>query len=87
MACEYAPPTGKGKDALLEKQKITLTKDDGVWPDITVEKLAFPLTGSATAGNSSQNSDGTAAMLIMSRGPRPKFIRPIRCHCSCRLSF
>ncbi|KAF8456553.1 Thiolase, N-terminal domain-containing protein [Terfezia claveryi] len=72
VTCEYALPTGKGKDALPEKQQITVTKDDGVRPDTTVEILAslppaFSPTGSATAGNSSQISHGAVAMLIMSR--------------------
>jgi acetyl-CoA acyltransferase len=46
--------------------------DDGVRPGTTAEKLAtlrpaFMQGGSVTAGNSSQTSDGAAAVLIMSR--------------------
>ena len=72
VTCEYVPPARKDSDALLEKQQITVTRDDGVRPGTTIEKLAslppvFSPTGSSTAGNSSQISDGAAAMLIMSR--------------------
>ena len=72
VTCEYAPPTGKDLDVLSEKQEITVIEDDGVRPDTTVEKLTsllpvFSPTGSSTAGNSSQISDGAAAILVMSR--------------------
>lgn len=48
-----------------------LLRDEGVRPDTTVEKLgglrsAFVDDGVVTAGNSSQISDGSAALLIMS---------------------
>jgi acetyl-CoA acetyltransferase family protein len=48
----------------------TVTEDNGVRADISLEKLARlppvfdPLMGSVTAGNSSQISDGAAAMLV-----------------------
>jgi acetyl-CoA acyltransferase len=47
-------------------------KDEGVRPETTVEGLAklkpvFHVKGTATAGNSSQTSDGAAAVLVMSR--------------------
>ncbi|KAL3494598.1 Thiolase, N-terminal domain-containing protein [Aspergillus germanicus] len=53
-------------------KEITVTKDDGVRPNISVEKMAslkpaFSATGSSTAGNSSQVSDGAAATLLMRR--------------------
>ncbi|KAA8642133.1 hypothetical protein EYZ11_008965 [Aspergillus tanneri] len=53
-------------------KEITVTKDDGVRHDISVEKMAnlkpaFSATGSSTAGNSSQVSDGAAATLLMRR--------------------
>lgn len=58
-------PTPKGKDQLM------LDKDEGVREDTTTEKLsqlkaAFKEKGTVTAGNSSQISDGAAALLIMS---------------------
>ena len=54
------------------EEKITVTKDDGIRSGSTVEKLAtmkpaFKPDGSATAGNSSQVSDGAAAALMMRR--------------------
>jgi acetyl-CoA acyltransferase 1 len=53
-------------------EEITVTKDDGIRPTSNVEKLAtmkpaFKQDGSATAGNSSQVSDGAAATLMMRR--------------------
>ncbi|KAF7627487.1 putative 3-ketoacyl-CoA thiolase [Aspergillus flavus] len=53
-------------------KEITVTKDDGVRPNISVEKMAslkpaFSPTGASTAGNSSQVSDGAAAALLMRR--------------------
>ena len=50
----------------------TMTRDEGIRPDTTVEKLATlkpafkPDGGVITAGNSSQITDGAAATLIMS---------------------
>ncbi len=48
-----------------------LTKDEGIRPDTTLEKLAglkpaFKEDGKVTAGNSSQITDGSSAVLIMS---------------------
>ncbi|CZT16478.1 probable 3-oxoacyl CoA thiolase [Ramularia collo-cygni] len=53
-------------------ESITVTKDDGIRPQSTEEALAkmkpaFKPDGSATAGNSSQVSDGAAATLMMRR--------------------
>ncbi|KAF1812787.1 beta ketoadipyl CoA thiolase, TH2 [Eremomyces bilateralis CBS 781.70] len=53
-------------------ETITVSKDDGIRPTTTVEKLAsmkpaFKETGTGTAGNSSQVSDGAAAALMMRR--------------------
>ncbi|KAL2003114.1 hypothetical protein VTN02DRAFT_4975 [Thermoascus thermophilus] len=53
-------------------KEITVTKDDGVRPNVSPEKMAalkpaFSETGSSTAGNSSQVSDGAAATLLMRR--------------------
>ncbi|KAI4927827.1 hypothetical protein J4E85_006339 [Alternaria conjuncta] len=53
-------------------KSITVTKDDGIRPGTTVEKLAemkpaFIKDGTSTAGNSSQVSDGASAALMMRR--------------------
>ncbi|RJE27359.1 3-ketoacyl-coa thiolase [Aspergillus sclerotialis] len=53
-------------------KNITVTKDDGVRHNISAEKMAtlkpaFSETGTSTAGNSSQVSDGAAATLLMRR--------------------
>jgi len=62
-------------------------RDEGIRPDTSLEKLAglkpaFKPDGVVTAGNSSQISDGAAAILIMERGkaeslglkPRARFV-------------
>ncbi|KAJ4382351.1 hypothetical protein N0V86_002685 [Didymella sp. IMI 355093] len=53
-------------------QSVTVTKDDGIRPTTTLEKLsamkpAFKSDGTSTAGNSSQVSDGASAALMMRR--------------------
>lgn len=60
-----------------EKKKITVSKDDGVRPGMTVEGLskirpAFAKDGSIHAGNASQISDGAAAVLLMRRSVAQK---------------
>lgn len=55
-----------------DEEQITVKKDDGVRPGSSAEKLAgmkpaFKSDGTATAGNSSQVSDGAAAALMMRR--------------------
>jgi len=60
-----------------------VTQDDGIRPTTTVEKLARlqPVfdkkNGSTTAGNSSQLTDGAAAILLMSREEAMKRQIPI----------
>ncbi|KAF2165593.1 hypothetical protein M409DRAFT_67002 [Zasmidium cellare ATCC 36951] len=54
------------------EEGITVSKDDGIRPNSSPESLAkmkpaFKETGTATAGNSSQVSDGAAAALMMRR--------------------
>ncbi|KAK5107197.1 hypothetical protein LTR62_001643 [Meristemomyces frigidus] len=54
------------------EEEMTVTKDDGIRPTSTPESLAkmkpaFKPDGTATAGNSSQVSDGAAAALMMRR--------------------
>ena len=59
-----------------------MTKDDGPRPGSTPEKLAklraaFKKGGSTTAGNSSQVSDGAAAVLLMRRSKAVELGMPI----------
>ncbi|MBU8880828.1 acetyl-CoA C-acetyltransferase [Bacillus sp. FJAT-29790] len=61
-----------GKDNKLFEGTIQFTQDEGVRADSTVETLAklrpaFSVTGSVTAGNASQTSDGAAAVMVMDR--------------------
>lgn len=56
----------------LEEKTIVFDTDEGVRPNTNMEVLAklrpaFSVTGSVTAGNSSQTSDGAAAVLLMDR--------------------
>lgn len=58
-------------DGTYKKETFLQDFDDGVRGDTTVEGLAklrpaFSLTGSVTAGNSSQTTDGAAATVLMS---------------------
>ncbi|OAX80179.1 hypothetical protein ACJ72_05492 [Emergomyces africanus] len=70
---EIAPQTVKFVDPKTDKTStITVSRDDGVRPGITAESLskirpAFSKDGSIHAGNSSQISDGAAAVLLMKR--------------------
>lgn len=55
-----------------EEQHITVTKDDGIRANASIEgmtklKPAFKENGTSTAGNASQISDGAAATLLMRR--------------------
>lgn len=59
----------KGRLQVIEKVFDT---DEGVRPDTSLEALAklkpvFHINGTVTAGNSSQTSDGAAAVMVMSR--------------------
>ncbi|MDQ6600238.1 acetyl-CoA C-acetyltransferase [Bacillus salipaludis] len=61
-----------GKDNKLVEKTIQFSQDEGVRPGTNVETLAklrpaFSVTGSVTAGNSSQTSDGAAAVMVMDR--------------------
>lgn len=60
-----------GSGSAVEESAFTFDKDEGVRRDTSIEALAklkpaFAQRGSVTAGNSSQTSDGAAAVLIMS---------------------
>ncbi|AMM94997.1 acetyl-CoA C-acetyltransferase [Peribacillus simplex] len=59
-----------GPDLKLKEKSFTFAQDEGVRPGTTIEVLkklrpAFSVTGSVTAGNSSQTSDGAAAVMVM----------------------
>lgn len=62
-------PNGNGKPAV---RQFTFSRDEGPRADTSLEALAklkpaFKEGGTVTAGNSSQMSDGAAAVIIMSR--------------------
>lgn len=61
-----------GKNNKIEERTITFDTDEGVREGTTIDVLgklrpAFSVTGSVTAGNSSQMSDGAASVLLMDR--------------------
>lgn len=66
-----------------ETQKVTVTADDGIRPNITAESLgkikpAFSQgSGTIHAGNASQISDGAAAVLLMKRSTATRIGQPI----------
>lgn len=66
-----------------EEKKVTLTKDEGPRYGTTFESLskirpAFPAYGDrSTGGNSSQVTDGAAAILLMKRSTAQKMNQPI----------
>uniref|UniRef100_A0A3P8NGB2 Acetyl-CoA acyltransferase 1 n=1 Tax=Astatotilapia calliptera TaxID=8154 RepID=A0A3P8NGB2_ASTCA len=66
---EIVPVTTKFVDDEGKERQVTVSRDEGVRPGTTLEGLAklrpaFKPDGSTTAGNSSQVSDGAAAVLI-----------------------
>ncbi len=61
-----------GEKNKIEEKKTMFEMDEGVRPGTTTEVLgklrpAFNVTGSVTAGNSSQMSDGAGSVLLMDR--------------------
>jgi acetyl-CoA acyltransferase len=61
-----------GSDNKLNEKSILFTTDEGVRAETSMEGLAklrpaFNVMGSVTAGNSSQTSDGAAAVMVMDR--------------------
>jgi acetyl-CoA acyltransferase len=61
-----------GHDHKLVEKTIQFSVDEGVRPNTNLQALAklrpaFSVIGSVTAGNSSQTSDGAAAVMIMDR--------------------
>ena len=71
------------KNGTWEKTTFTQTVDDGIRDTTTAEGLAklrpvFSATGSVTAGNSSQTTDGSAATMLMSGEAVEKYgVKPI----------
>lgn len=63
--------TDTDENGRVREHRITVDTDEGVRFDTTLDALAklkpaFSVTGSVTAGNSSQTSDGAAALVMMS---------------------
>ncbi|MBO0958950.1 acetyl-CoA C-acetyltransferase [Neobacillus sp. MM2021_6] len=61
-----------GNDNKLVEKTIQFSQDEGVRPGTNLQTLgklrpAFSVTGSVTAGNASQTSDGAAAVMVMDR--------------------
>ena len=59
-------------DTVINGEKVYLDRDEGIRPDTSLEKLAklkpaFGPNGLHTAGNSSQISDGAAALLLTTK--------------------
>ncbi len=75
-----SPDLGSGQ--IVRRKKVADT-DEGPRPDTTAETLAklrtvFAARGSVTAGNSSQMSDGAAAVILMSERALKKYnIQPL----------
>lgn len=69
--------------SLPDGKRLTVVQDEGPREDTSLEKLAalkpaFLKDGTVTAGNSSQMTDGAAAVIIMSKGLAKKLkIKPL----------
>jgi len=79
---EIIPVSTEYTDKQGNTQKVTLSKDNGIRPGTTAEKLgrlkpSFKKTGISTAGNSSQTTDGAAVVLIARRSIAEKHGLPI----------
>ncbi|MEE6467405.1 hypothetical protein FKM82_007230 [Ascaphus truei] len=79
---EIVPVTTTFTDDQGNTKTITVTEDDGIRPSTTLEGLrklkpAFKEDGTTTAGNSSQVSDGAAAVLIAKRSKALQLGLPI----------
>ncbi len=82
FAAEIAPYAVKsyapGADGTVRIAERVVEHDEGPRPDAAVDKLAklkpvFAARGSVTAGNSSQMSDGAAAVLLMSEAALKRY--------------
>ncbi|KAM6161433.1 3-ketoacyl-CoA thiolase B, peroxisomal isoform 3-T3 [Erethizon dorsatum] len=79
---EIVPVTTTIHDDKGTKKSITVSQDEGIRPNATMEGLAklkpaFKDGGSTTAGNSSQVSDGAAAILLARRSKAEELGLPI----------
>lgn len=79
---EITPVSTVLKDKEGNEKAVIISQDDGVRAGTTAEKLgklrpAFKEGGSTTAGNSSQVSDGAAAVLLMRRSTAKSLGLPI----------
>lgn len=80
---EIVPVTVKFVDPKTDEEKeITVSEDEGIRDGVTAESLgklkpAFSKTGSTTAGNASQVSDGAAAVVLARRSVAKKLGMPI----------
>ncbi|XP_061251917.1 3-ketoacyl-CoA thiolase, peroxisomal isoform X2 [Bos javanicus] len=79
---EIVPVTTTVRDNKGTEQSITVAQDEGIRPNTTMEGLAklkpaFKDGGSTTAGNSSQVSDGAAAILLARRSKAEELGLPI----------
>jgi acetyl-CoA acyltransferase 1 len=72
----------KIKDQDGKEKEVVISKDDGIRKETTLESLgklkpAFRKNGTTTAGNSSQVSDGAAAVVLARRSTAKKLGLPI----------
>lgn len=79
---EIIPVTVQVADANGDERSVTVTEDEGIRGNTTMEilsklKPAFKQGGSTTAGNSSQTSDGAAAVLVANRAEAQRRGLPI----------
>ncbi|XP_046516466.1 3-ketoacyl-CoA thiolase, peroxisomal [Equus quagga] len=79
---EIVPVTTTVHDDKGTERSITVAQDEGIRPNTTMESLAklkpaFKKGGSTTAGNSSQVSDGAAAILLARRSKAEELGLPI----------
>jgi acetyl-CoA acyltransferase 1 len=79
---EIVPVSTKVLDKDGKETQVTVTKDEGIRAETTFAGLsklkpAFDSEGTTTAGNSSQVSDGAAAVLLMKRKTANKLKLPI----------
>jgi acetyl-CoA acyltransferase 1 len=79
---EIVPVHTTVQDKDGKEKKVVVSKDEGVRADTTLEGLtklkpAFTSDGTTTAGNSSQVSDGAAAVLFMKRSTAQKLNLPV----------
>lgn len=82
--------SGKFKDEIVPvfTENGVFDQDEGVRPDTSLEALAklkpsFRVGGTVTAGNSSQTSDGAAAVIVMAREKAESLgIKPLARYCA-----